>query len=200
MVKKGGNLMVLHGMLLGCLVLAADVGWRPLSSGDGMEYLIQLSPKDLEAIRSGEAWMTDIPAAVGDVRAYRITVGTEALPRIDPPPSLPSLGADHPAPHPIRPEPGAKPLPEKQAVHMTPRPLEDGSLAENGTADGDGSPLESAGQDAATPRRPWMLLVGTALALAGSLGGNAYLAWALREAYQRCRRMSEATGGPRSLA
>jgi hypothetical protein len=195
-------------MLLGCLVLGADVGWRPLSSGDGMEYLIQLSPKDLEAIRSGEAWMTDIPAAVGDVRAYRITVGTEALPRIDPPPSLPSLAADspddqpdgQPAPHPIRPEPGAKPLPEQQAVHMTPRPVEDDASSGNGTAAGDGSSPDSAGQDEATPERPWMLLVGTALALAGSLGGNAYLLWALREAYQRCRRMSEATGAPDALA
>ncbi len=196
--------MVLHSLMLGCLVLAADVGWRPLPSGGGMEYLIQLSAKDLEAIRSGEAWMTDIPPSVGEVRAYRITMGTGTLPRVDPPPSLPSLAADapadQPAPHPIRPEPGAKPLPEKQAVHMSPRPGEEGGSIENGAADGDGSSLESAGQDEATPRRPWMLLVGTALALAGSLGGNAYLAWALREAYQRCRRMSEATGGPRALA
>lgn len=196
--------MVLHSLMLGGLLLGVDVGWLPLPSGEGMEYLIQLSPNDLEAIRSGEAWMTDIPPSVGEVRAYRITMGTGTLPRIDPPPSLPSLAADvpadQPAPHPIRPEPGAKPLPEQQAVHMTPRPVEDGGSTENGTADGDGSSPDSAGQEEAPPERPWMLLVGTALALAGSLGGNAYLLWALREAYQRCRRMSGATAGPSALA
>lgn len=190
--------MVLHSLMLGGLLLGVDVGWAPLPNGGGMEYLIQLSPNDLEAIRSGEAWMTDIPLSVGEVRAYRITMGTGALPRIDPPPSLSlpaaDTPADHPAPHPIRPEPAATPLPEQQAVYMTPRP------GENGATDGKATSTDSAEQDEAPLQRPWMLLVGTALALAGSLGGNAYLLWVLREAYQRCRRMSDAAGGLSSLA
>ena len=38
--------------------------------------------------------------------------------------------------------------------------------------------------------RPWMLLVAIALALAGSLSGNAYLFWALREAHHRYRELA----------
>ncbi len=175
--------MVLHSLMMGGLLLSGGVGWRPLPDGRGMEYLIQLSPTDVEAMKMGEPWMTDIPASVGDVRAYRIMIGTGDLPREAPPPALPpqeeepAAGASGPSR--MAPEPAARPLPERQALYLTPDPDE----AE--PADGDGAVPAGEAPAPAPPSRPWMLLVGTALALAGSLGGNAYLLWGLREAHRR---------------
>ncbi len=183
--------MVLHSLVLGGLLLGVDVGWQPLPDGDGMEYLIQLSPQDIEAMKTGEPWMTDIPSSVENVRAYRITIGNERLERIDPPPALPPEEelprAIHPAPGTL--EPGREPqlLPERQAVHMTPKPGDDEPAADS-EAVPDADQPNKANEP---PPRPWMLLVGTALALAGSLGGNAYLLWVLREAHRRYRSLAE---------
>ncbi len=187
--------MVLHSLLLGGLLLGADVGWQPLPDGEGMEYLIQLSPQDIEAMKLGEAWMTDIPASVRNVRAYRITIGNERLQRIAPAPALPPEDelprAVHPAPDAL--EPGREPLllPERQAVHMTPRPGD-----EEPATGPDGVPAaDQSVETSETPPRPWMLLVGTALALAGSLGGNAYLLWGLKEAHRRYRALADTLAG-----
>ena len=190
--------MVLQSLLLGGLLLGIDVGWKPLPDGAGMELLIQLSPQDVDAMKLGEPWMTDIPASVGEVRAYRITVGNESLPRIAPPPKLPALSENTPPGltplRPIKPEPKPEEhsLPEQQALFMTP-----GSGERVDLADGEETPSTGpVGKNEETQSRPWMLLVGTALALAGSLGGNAYLLWGLREAHHRYQelaaRLSEA--------
>jgi len=66
-----------------CLLTAAlgyDVGWQPLPDG-GMEYIIQIEPHVLEMLKSGEQIVSDIPPNLRGVRSYRITVGTEKLPR-----------------------------------------------------------------------------------------------------------------------
>lgn len=185
--------MVLHSILLGGLLLGADDGWQPLPDGEGMEYLIQLSPQDIEAMKTGEPWRTNIPSSVENVRAYRVTIGNERLERIYPPPTLPPNDelppAVHPAPEALEPEPGREPqlLPERQAVHMTPKPGEP-----EPAADSEPGPAADQPADAEKPPpRPWLLLVGTALALAGSLGGNAYLLWVLRETHQRYRSLAE---------
>ncbi|HUT88421.1 MAG TPA: hypothetical protein VMY37_02900 [Thermoguttaceae bacterium] len=67
-----------------CLVTAAlgvDVGWQPLPDG-GMEYIIQIEPQMLEMLKNGEQFESDIPPNLRGVRSYRITVGTEKLPRV----------------------------------------------------------------------------------------------------------------------
>jgi hypothetical protein len=64
-------------------MLAIDVGWQRLPEG-GTEYIIQLDPQTLETLRSGKPLQSDIPPAAGEVRSYRITVGTEKLPRDTP--------------------------------------------------------------------------------------------------------------------
>ncbi len=181
--------MFIHSLFFGGLLLGVDVGWQPLPDGEGMEYIIQLSPNDLEALKLGEPWMTDIPPSVGDVRAYRIVIGEGALPRVDPPPKLPALPADapdgQPAPRPIDPELKLRPLPERQAVYMSARQGEG-----EGVVDSEETPSTASGGEVGTPPRPWMLLVGTALALAGSLGGNAYLLWGMREAHRRYQNLA----------
>lgn len=61
-----------------------EVGWRPLPGG-GMQYLIQIHPLTVEVLRAGQAIESDIPPQVKDVRGFQIGIGTDRLPRIDPP-------------------------------------------------------------------------------------------------------------------
>jgi len=68
------------------VLLAVDAGWQPLPDG-GVEYLIQLEPHMVARLRAGEPVHSDIPPGVKDVRAYRITLGNDALPRQLPEPS-----------------------------------------------------------------------------------------------------------------
>ena len=72
------------------LTLGMDAGWRQLPDG-GMEYIIQIEPHVLEALRGGEEIESDIPPALRGVRRYRIRVGTDELPRegkLEPGPEL----------------------------------------------------------------------------------------------------------------
>ena len=62
------------------LMLGIDVGWQPSSDG-GVEYLIQLQPEAIEALKAGQPLESYIPGHVKDVRAYRITIGTAKLRR-----------------------------------------------------------------------------------------------------------------------
>ena len=64
--------------LLICVAAASlgfQVGWERLPEG-GMEYIIQLDPASIEALRDGQTLETAIPADAGEVRAYRIFKGT----------------------------------------------------------------------------------------------------------------------------
>ncbi len=60
--------------LLAAAVLGVDVGWQPLPGG-GMEYIIQIEPELLEALRRGEVVVSQVPPQVKDVRQYRIVIG-----------------------------------------------------------------------------------------------------------------------------
>ena len=67
------------GTIMVCLAAAmvgVDVGWRRLPDG-GMEYIIQIEPQTLEALRAGEAIQSYVPAEAGDIRSYRIEVGSK---------------------------------------------------------------------------------------------------------------------------
>jgi len=71
------------------VVIAAvgiDVGWRPLEDGR-FEYILQLEPSVLEALRAGREVASDIPDGARGARCYRLTVGTATLPRSDTPPA-----------------------------------------------------------------------------------------------------------------
>lgn len=70
-----GNIVCIAAILLGI-----DARWPSLPGG-GVEYIIQIEPHVLDRLKSGavEAIESDVPPYVSDVRAYRITVGTERL-------------------------------------------------------------------------------------------------------------------------
>ena len=75
--------MNLTTWMLAAAVLGVDVGWQPLPGG-GMEYIIQIEPELLDALRRGEVVVSQVPPQVKDVRQYRIVVGRGRLPRITP--------------------------------------------------------------------------------------------------------------------
>jgi hypothetical protein len=144
----------MHALLL-CVAAAAvgDVGWQRMPEG-GMQYIIQLDPQTLEALRAGEALESDIPPSAGDVRSYRIVVGAKKLPREAPP-----------APRAITPDVG-KPL----SVHTT-------DFTETIAAAAKPQPKPPAAVSSEEPAKPWLPLIFTLLGLFFSLAANVFLGW-----------------------
>ncbi len=65
--------------------VGVDFGWQPVAGG-GVEYIIQIEPQMLERLRAGEDVFSDLPPRAGNIRGYRITVGTSVLPHHGQPP------------------------------------------------------------------------------------------------------------------
>jgi len=117
--------MIATTLLLAVSVVGVETGWQPHEQG-GLEYIIQIEPELLSALREGEALTSEIPAHVDGVRRYRIVVGKNPVPRI---------GATSPAPrasaapsNPVPPTVEAPPLqPEVQMpaeeTYAAPPPL-----------------------------------------------------------------------------
>ena len=70
--------------------LGFQVGWQRLPEG-GMQYIIQLDPQTLDALRDGQPIQSDIPSDAGEIRSYRIVMGAgmSKPPREAPPPPAP---------------------------------------------------------------------------------------------------------------
>lgn len=103
-------------ILLAATALGVDYGWQP-NPGGGFEYIIQIEPELLDALRAGEALRSDLPPFMRDVRAYRIQVGRGEVPRegnpeaaaAQQPPATVQEPAAVPAAEPAREEPLANP-------------------------------------------------------------------------------------------
>lgn len=67
--------------------MGINYGWERLPQG-GTQYIIQLDPQSLEALRGGQPLESDVPPSAGEVRSYRIVVGTAPLPHDTPPEPL----------------------------------------------------------------------------------------------------------------
>jgi hypothetical protein len=74
-------------LCLAVATLGVDVGWQRMPDG-GMEYIIEIEPQTLDAIRSQQepSISSDVPRTVGDVRRWRIVMGPgkDPLPRDTP--------------------------------------------------------------------------------------------------------------------
>jgi hypothetical protein len=170
-------------------LLGIEVGWQRLPEG-GMQYIIQLDPQTLDALRAGETIESDIPPAAGEIRSYRLIVGKKSLPRETPllPPATPKLpepkAADRPPPapappHALTPDPGSRSLPERPAVYNAEPPK---------AAAAQPQPKPSAEPPAAMPAAPWLPLTFTLFGLFASLGANVFLCWVTWDARQRLRK------------
>jgi hypothetical protein len=79
-------------MLIGLATLGVETGWQPVDDG-ALEYIIQIEPSLLDALRDGQPITSEIPAELKGVRRYKIVVGKAQLPRTDlpaPPGSTPA--------------------------------------------------------------------------------------------------------------
>jgi hypothetical protein len=169
----------MHAIIL-CIAAAAlgsGVGWQRLPDG-GMEYIIQLDPQSLESLKEGAAIQSDIPANVGDIRSYRIQVGTKQLPRDMLPaaattprqPSLPISPPKQPSslevPQTFSPSPANKPIPERQT-----------SFADTETKVPAATAKPALPEMPAETPKPWLPLTFALVALFASLSGNVFLGW-----------------------
>ncbi len=68
-------------LLLATAILGVDYGWQPASDGR-LEYIIQIEPITLIALREGQEVVSQIDPLARDVRRFRIRVGTEVVPRL----------------------------------------------------------------------------------------------------------------------
>ena len=186
-------------LLVAAVAVGIDVGWQPLPGG-GVEYIIQIEPQMLESFEPGLLAASDVPPHLGQIRSYRIIVGTDDLPREDPPelvesaepteaapgeftsgrPIDPFLGSG--APQPLTPEPGTKPLPEIPAV------FSEDSVAETGPRSTQADLEESLDQGSS---EPWLPLTITLAALFGAIGGMLYLGWIAWDYRSRYRALLE---------
>jgi hypothetical protein len=189
--------MYVHVIWISTLLVGINVGWQPLPEG-GMEYIIQLDPQTLDALKAGETIQSDIPPSAGEVRTYKIIAGTKKLPRISPPPaaggpssakhverarppsanstdkSIPDQTAAFPGP--LLPEPSGKPLTADSASYL--------EQSENPQKSGASAPKEPEGKNA-EQAKPWMPLILVSLGLFASFGGNVYLAWLFSDLRRR---------------
>jgi hypothetical protein len=153
---------------------AVNVGWQPLPEG-GMEYIIQLDPQTIEALKAGAPIQSDIPPNAGDVRSYKIIFGTEKLPQID------ALSKPAEFPKSFSADPNRKPLTANQAALIEPV---DKTLSTQTAS------LQDASAKNAEQEKPWMPLILVSLGLFASLGGNAYLAWLFADIRRRYKKLS----------
>lgn len=82
-------------------LIVVEYGWHN-PDGQGTEYIVQIDPKSLKLLRSGNELTSKVAAEVVNVRRFRILVGTGSLPRAttgspidhsdDPPPSFQPSG------------------------------------------------------------------------------------------------------------
>lgn len=84
-------------LLVATAVMGVDYGWEPDTSGE-LEYIIQIEPMTLIALREGHDIVSQIDPYVRNVKRFRIQVGSDPVPRRGFPPTKPAEGASAPAP------------------------------------------------------------------------------------------------------
>jgi hypothetical protein len=191
--------MFAHVLWFSTVIVGINVGWQPLPEG-GMEYIIQLDPQTLEALKAGESIQSDIPPSAGDVRSYKIVLGSNKLPRTSPPaasiespsakssertqgqtsnlPETANQGQTSAFPHQLLPDPAGKPMTARSAAYVE----STGGSTKSETAQP--KPSETKNEE---PAKPWMPLTLVSLGLFASLGGNVYLTWIFADLRRRYR-------------
>ena len=183
-------------LCMGVALLGADAGkagWGPSPADKVFQYVVQIAPDALGQLNSGYAIESDIPPQLKGIRRVRITVGTGDLAQVAPlaqtPPEQPPE-----KPRPLTPPRDSKPLPAKQATYVSDEGSESSqpkSIARKNDENREDAPNPQ-------PPKPWMALTLTAVALCGSLGGNAYLVWIAMDSRRRYRELFADPHAPQS--
>lgn len=85
-------------LLVATAVMGVDYGWEPDANGE-LEYIIQIEPMTLIALREGHDIVSQLDPYVRNARRFRIQVGIDAVPRRGSPPREPAEAAS-PSPSP----------------------------------------------------------------------------------------------------
>ncbi len=170
-------------LCVAAVTLGVDAGWEPNGHG-GLEYIVQIDPVQLESLKNGIPYRSDIPKDLRGVQTIRFQFGTEKPPRVALPADthtlLNPLSVADPAKATPSPSDTAPPStwPGKLATDLKSKPL----VANKANFD---DPLESdalkPGDEESTvqndPSKPWPLLWGVAALAAGLSAAFVYLAW-----------------------
>ena len=84
-------------VLVAAAVLGVDYGWQPTTDGQ-LEYIVQIEPVTLVALRGGQELISQIDPYVQGVRRFRVRVGTDMVPRRGTPPRQPAPPLSLPVP------------------------------------------------------------------------------------------------------
>jgi len=198
----------MHAIILGVTfsLIGIEAGWRPLPGG-GVEYIIQLHPREADLLLRERGFNSDVPSQLKDVRVCRIVIGTDPLPQIDPPQQSVS-GARSPEPFPFgsaaqgrpgkrpwllgkpaEPPPDTSARPKRESQRTTEKEEMGMSLFEK-KPDGDKRGKDgkrAASEDESEPSGGSWWPLTLMLALLGSFGGNVYLGWITWETRSRYR-------------
>ena len=192
-------------LLLVASALGVDYGWQPIAGG-GVEYMIQIRPDMIEAMKDGEALFSDLPLTHEGIRRYRITVGQGPLPHqgepLPPPPTpaltstsgfgpelrpatggAPTIRANQPAEDPMVRLAGGPSVPFSSGAKITSKPTI--SFEPQSPSDQTSNRVVAATE---APKQ-WVPLTLTLMGLFVSLGANLYLAFVTWGLYGRCRRL-----------
>lgn len=195
-------------LCLAVAVVGIDVGWKPIPGG-GVEYIIQIPPEAVDAVRSGQPIQSDIPSQVTDIRAYRIVVGTGRLPK-----ELPRYSAAPPQRTPEETAARVPPATEQESPAATDNPFktvakpprtfsadpsgkpiaaENASFTEPAATadDSDANSTEQQPPDWGSSPKPWMPFTAVLVGLFASLGGCAFLGWIVLDQRHRYRALLE---------
>ncbi len=172
--------MFANAIVLAAALYGVDVGWQRTDDGD-LEYIIQIEPQLIEAMRDGEAITSEILPELRGVRRYRIVVGNDELPRTE----LPAVEEEA--------------VEEEPEAAQTPLPFEPDSETES-IQQAAGEEVEPSADDVVSSSEPeaaqssitaavaepkaWIL---TLLCLFASIGGNAYFLWLTFDTRKRYR-------------
>lgn len=191
---------------LTCLALAlvgVDLGYRPASNG-GTEFIIQINPATLQALRPGEPIDIDVPREARDMRPshFSITLGNERLPHEVPlTASLPPATAPIVPASPVMPVAAALPvlssaapsgrepvnIPPPSSAPSAPTVVPIAMSANSAPAEsriGELAPINTAGSNSAQPDRPWLVMCLLVIALMASNGYVGWLFWETRQRYR----------------
>ncbi len=184
-----------------CVVMATvalEYGYEPMPDGDGIRYMIQIEPEQLERLRQGEAVGSTIPPDVrGRLEEFQIISGDSPLskeipPRIEKPavPTLPPIppfetGTAVPGPlniqsvaHPLPSETGSEPVPGTEGQgEVIPASGTEPVWSEDGPSGIDPSEGDKEAETDQSKTTSWPLTFLAMVIAAGSSSGMVFFGW-----------------------
>lgn len=192
-----------------CIVMATvalEYGYEPMPDGDGIRYIIQIEPEQLERLRQGESVGSTIPPDVrGRLEEFQIVSGDSPLskeippqikePAVPSPPVMPPLEVSTAVPRPLDIQSLAHPLPSETGSEPASGSQTQGEVvaasgtepvpSEGGPSGVDASEGDEEGGTDLSKTASWPLMFLAMVIAAGSSSGMLFFGWLAYD--YRCR-------------